>query len=548
MSNHNMGETRFPENRINERDYGFSSQNPIMTASVSDSRDYLARLQTADGLPLEWERLRSVYVKELYGIQDAIVDEYQLAINGDNYRKIYIYPNGENDSVAPRGMMLEGKYDYENNPSSSATIEERDYDYETQKDASLTFFTDSSDYPDDNSYDQNKNDDIYEEEQSFTEEEPLSEKQDNTEKESDEPRRFVEVIKCYRCQSPIRKDANYCRLCGACNAGYGHETVVNSLSSEDEIVADDGDKHKSLKRAAITILVLAILGGIGWGVSTISKKDKKRNEQKPKSYSFSLVQTGDEETSEKANINTEVTNVVIPQSEHTANKEDDTTDTLEENKSEADKKSTESAISTSMKNFAGDMAVYTNDYQVGKIIILGRYEQDNNLQNGPEPLEWVVISKNEDSGYVGIVTRYVIDAVTYGRSNDVWGSSNIRKWLNEDFYNNAFNENEKSNILTTAIKGTNGEVQVRDYVFLLSSSETKKYLSEGNKYRLGIPTEFARSIDGFSVSSDGTAAWRTRDPNKKIGQTGKEEKTSANVAMGIRPAVYIKTDSSAGGK
>ncbi|MCR5521153.1 MAG: DUF6273 domain-containing protein [Lachnospiraceae bacterium] len=117
----------------------------------------------------------------------------------------------------------------------------------------------------------------------------------------------------------------------------------------------------------------------------------------------------------------------------------------------------------------------------GDIITFGAYEQDGNLANGQEPIEWVVLSKTKSQLFV--VSKYALDAVPYNKYKDTkvtWETCTLRKWLNEKFYNAAFNKDEKNLIKTTTVENfdnpdpeykTPGGNDTKDKVFLLSQLE-----------------------------------------------------------------------------
>ena len=67
------------------------------------------------------------------------------------------------------------------------------------------------------------------------------------------------------------------------------------------------------------------------------------------------------------------------------------------------------------------------------------------------PLIWEVVSTDKDKVY--LITRNIVDCVPFCEEkpeyhSDIWTNSYIRKWLNEDFYNTAFSEDEKEKVLT----------------------------------------------------------------------------------------------------
>ena len=56
-----------------------------------------------------------------------------------------------------------------------------------------------------------------------------------------------------------------------------------------------------------------------------------------------------------------------------------------------------------------------SNFNVGDIVILGSYEQDNNLSNGPEPIEWQVIGSR--NGHTLLLSKYALDCKRYNESN-----------------------------------------------------------------------------------------------------------------------------------
>lgn len=82
--------------------------------------------------------------------------------------------------------------------------------------------------------------------------------------------------------------------------------------------------------------------------------------------------------------------------------------------------------------------------------VFGEYEQDNNLDNGPERLQWIVLA--EEDGKLLLSTVYGIDVIeakgTYD-TKECWGTSELREWLNGDFYNTVFSDAEREYIALT---------------------------------------------------------------------------------------------------
>ena len=200
-------------------------------------------------------------------------------------------------------------------------------------------------------------------------------------------------------------------------------------------------------------------------------------------------------------------------------------------------------------------------------VTLGRYEQDNNVSNGPEEIEWLVLatnmtSTNNNDKWALLVSKYAIDARPYNdtRTDVTWETCSLRKWLNGDFYNNAFSQSEKEQIGKFTISNTDnpeyntpGGNKTSDKVFLLSFDEVIKYFPEGSS-RGCEATAYtkAKGIDkGIAIDKKtGMVTWATRTPGSKswgIVNVDYDHLESfylnggaVNGIDGIRPALYIK--------
>ena len=69
-------------------------------------------------------------------------------------------------------------------------------------------------------------------------------------------------------------------------------------------------------------------------------------------------------------------------------------------------------------------------HEEGEYVIFGAYEQDNDLTNGPEPLEWEVLDVNEKGTL--LISRYVLDAKAYNEEllDTTWAECTLRQWMN----------------------------------------------------------------------------------------------------------------------
>ncbi len=126
--------------------------------------------------------------------------------------------------------------------------------------------------------------------------------------------------------------------------------------------------------------------------------------------------------------------------------------------------------------------------------VFGTYEQDGDESNGPEPIEWEILDENENGTL--LISRYVLDSVQYNETREevTWENCSLRSWLNNDFYNTAFDDGMKASINTVTIDnegntllGTLGGNDTSDKIFALSVSEILKYYNFNSYYTRSHP-------------------------------------------------------------
>lgn len=173
------------------------------------------------------------------------------------------------------------------------------------------------------------------------------------------------------------------------------------------------------------------------------------------------------------------------------------------------------------------------DVTIGKTVKFGYYEQDNNVENGKEEIEWEVLDVENKKAL--LISKYALDCQRYNsRSAGVtWESCTLRNWLNDTFLNQAFTPYHQEEILSstvTADKNPQYETEpgnaTTDKVFLLSTTEAEKYFSTEEE-RKCVPTEHAKANCAYTSSSytkDGAATcmWWLRAP-------GNSQNYAANV-------------------
>ena len=195
------------------------------------------------------------------------------------------------------------------------------------------------------------------------------------------------------------------------------------------------------------------------------------------------------------------------------------------------------------------------EYKIGETIEFGNYPQD---KDGTEkPIKWIVM-KNEGN-QVLLLSKYVLDTKPYNKESKAvtWETSDIRKWLNNEFCKIAFNNAEKGRIRTTLIKNednfetkTSGGNDTKDKVFLLSQKEVETLFSNEEE-RIAKATEYAQK-SGVYVDKEKSSWWWLRSPGidsssaavvSKYGWVDGFGSSVYGYSGGVRPALYLNLQS-----
>lgn len=186
-----------------------------------------------------------------------------------------------------------------------------------------------------------------------------------------------------------------------------------------------------------------------------------------------------------------------------------------------------------------EMIVEVSEAKVGDTVRFGSYEQDNDLSNGAETIEWLVLDKQD--GKLLLLSKDALDAKPYNEEDEdvTWETCTLRNWLNGEFYDTAFSSEEQKRIATTKVKnednpeyGTEGGKDTKDKVFLLSIEEVLRYFDPDpiaeDHARYAYATRYAfengawiydldafdcgYASTGFVYSTTGSSCWWLRSP------------------------------------
>lgn len=178
-----------------------------------------------------------------------------------------------------------------------------------------------------------------------------------------------------------------------------------------------------------------------------------------------------------------------------------------------------------------------------KTIYFGRFYINETLEK--EKIEWLVLDEDEEALF--IVSKKALVSRPFDLSGNGWEKSDIRKWLNSEFYYEAFKPEERhyiqrSDVETEDVYGMRcGWTQ--DELFLLSFEEVEKHFPDQSS-RIQEKSAWAQYTLGEGEKD--TNAWWLRDKGAydsaglMVLEDGKYESLGGTQNIeGIRPAMRI---------
>ena len=123
----------------------------------------------------------------------------------------------------------------------------------------------------------------------------------------------------------------------------------------------------------------------------------------------------------------------------------------------------------------------------GYIFINGKKViQDRHYYFKVEPIKWRVISESTNS--YQLLSEYILDAKAYYKTEAIrqingktiysnnYAHSDIRTWLNNEFYNIAFTQKEKNDIIYTNVDNSSSTTSEQTYKYVCENTKDKVYL------------------------------------------------------------------------
>lgn len=195
-------------------------------------------------------------------------------------------------------------------------------------------------------------------------------------------------------------------------------------------------------------------------------------------------------------------------------------------------------------------------YNIGDTIILGSYPQDEQFSEKQE-IEWIILDREKNK--LLLVSKYILDVKPYHKSfvDITWGASDIRKWLNDEFYNIAFDYSEQKRITYTFTKTKKKTTDKRnragstaDKVFLLDKEEAEKFFPIDFE-RQASATEYVKKQGIYIDDNTGQSPWWLRTSGYEgynavnVNETGSIYSYGNCIEhekIGIRPALWMNLE------
>lgn len=184
-------------------------------------------------------------------------------------------------------------------------------------------------------------------------------------------------------------------------------------------------------------------------------------------------------------------------------------------------------------------------YNVGDRIEFGKYAGEN--------VVWKVLAKDNDE-YI-LLAEQGLETMPFNSTSTAvkYENSSIRSWLNDSFYAQVFDDEEKAQIVTSTYTNDGGSTAtLSDKVYLLNCAETEQYLTS-NKDRLCYATDYAVSKGAYlyldTYGATGATWWWLRDKGDADSKA-MYVRTSGGINKGgydvsdstacVRPAIRVK--------
>ena len=213
----------------------------------------------------------------------------------------------------------------------------------------------------------------------------------------------------------------------------------------------------------------------------------------------------------------------------------------------------------------------------GDLVTFGRFEQNGDSSDGPEPLEWFVLyrEENEEGGSdLLLLSRYCISCRAYHSpvGDITWKDSTVRAYLNGEFLQETFTDKEQTLLRKTVnenpgndLLGIDGGPDTEDNAFLLNQMEYGVYFQQEDarwliaraeptpqavREGIYVAGEDPKEREDLREDEAGFTRWWLRGPGNEaysaqiVEENGEIFEGGAAVDIdymyGLRPALWIR--------
>ena len=176
---------------------------------------------------------------------------------------------------------------------------------------------------------------------------------------------------------------------------------------------------------------------------------------------------------------------------------------------------------TELQNKSGDY-LKADEVKVGDTVKFGNYKGST---------DWKVLDIQDDKAL--LLSSDIIDINCYDEDSSEWETSELREWLNLEYYGQAFDEDQRSSIV----------IHDGDRVTLLTKNEVNEYFKKRTA-RIATVSEYVKEIGNGSSynkswwlktpSTNSTRVYCVKASDYALGTT----KVSID-NVGVRPAIWV---------
>ena len=202
-------------------------------------------------------------------------------------------------------------------------------------------------------------------------------------------------------------------------------------------------------------------------------------------------------------------------------------------------------------------------YHLLDTVRFGRYNQSDAAGSEAEPIEWIILNLDEETGTAMLMSRFALDTRPYNERSGrtTWEECSLRAWLNDGFLQAAFTPEEQEAILVTSVSnGPEGmdprhpfnDTATLDRIYLPSYNDFVCLIGRNEMSRCA-PTPWAVAqgayLDKSVKKADGTYScqwWWLRSPGNDHSQASvvdayaKYQRNSVDKrGLGVRPCCRV---------